>query len=499
MTELLVDPLTTYGFMRAGLAAAAIVGVVCSVLSCLLVVRHQALLGDAVSHAVLLGVAVGYLAAGDTGVVWGALLVAVLTSMLITYVERNSPVKRDAVMGICFTAAFALGLAIISVAQPRGIDVFHVLFGNVLGVSGGDLVLTATTGGAVLATVLVGFRTFQLWSFDSEMARAVGIRTGLLEYLFSGLLAAAIVASLQTVGLVLVIALLITPGATAQLLTSRLSTMMAAAAGIGLLVGVGGLYGSFYANVSSGPAIVLAATACFALAFAFAPREGLVPRQVRARRARRRVLDEDLLKTLSASDTAGQTVTPEVLADRVEAPFALVARRLRALVRRGLVTAGTTGPALTEDGRGEAARIVRTHRLLEQYAHEGEGVPLAEVHDVADRLEHEVTPETVADIDRLLDQPDTDPHGHPIPPDAGQVTRQRGRPLTHHEAGFAGVVTAVADDDADLLARLVDLGILPQRPVTVVTHDADGMRVRLGDRELELPEELAVRVAVEPT
>lgn len=499
MIDLLVDPLTTYGFMRTGLAAAAIVGVVSSVLSCLLVVRHQALLGDAVSHAVLLGVAVGYLVAGNAGVVWGALLVAVGTSVLITYVERNSPVKRDAVMGICFTAAFALGLAIISVAQPRGIDVFHVLFGNVLGVSGADLVLTAATGGAVLAVVLVGFRTFQLWSFDEEMARAVGVRTGVLEYVFSALLAAAIVASLQTVGLVLVIALLITPGATAQLLTSRLSTMMATAAGVGLLAGVGGLYGSFYANVSSGPAIVLAATACFGAAFAFAPRGGLLPRRVRARRARRRVVDEDLLKGLSAADTAGQPVTREELGARVDASPALVARRLRAFARSGLVTQGAGLPELTDSGRAEAARIVRTHRLLEQYAHEGEGVPLAEVHDVADRLEHEVSPETVADIDRLLEGPDTDPHGHPIPTHAGQVTRQRGRPLIQHTAGFSGVVTAVADDDADLLARLVDLGVLPQRPVTVIAHDADGVRVRTGEREVCLPEELAVRVSVEPT
>ena len=132
MIDVFIDPLTSYGFMRLGLAAAVTVGLTSAILSCLLVVRHQALLGDAISHAVLLGVAVGYLVADAAGIFWGALVVAVLSGMVITYVERHTPVKLDAVMGIIFTGTFALGLAIISVAKPRGIDLFHILVGNVL-------------------------------------------------------------------------------------------------------------------------------------------------------------------------------------------------------------------------------------------------------------------------------------------------------------------------------------------------------------------------------
>lgn len=284
--DLLLDPLLQYGFMRLGLAAAAVVGVTSAVLSCLLVVRHQALLGDAISHAVLLGVALGYLVAESAGILWGALAIAMLTSVVITYVERHSPVQLDAVMGIVFTAAFALGLAIISVAQPRGIDLFHILFGNVLGVTGGDLALTAASGGAVLVVVLVLFRPLHLWSFDETMARAMGLRVGALHYLFTALLSATIVAALQAVGIVLVIAMLVTPGATALLLTSRLSTMMAVASGVGLFSSVAGLYGSYYVNVASGPAIVLVATACFAVAFLAAPRRGVLARAVTRRRAR---------------------------------------------------------------------------------------------------------------------------------------------------------------------------------------------------------------------
>lgn len=271
MTELFVDPLVGYGFVRTGLAAALIVGVVSAVLSCLLVVRHQALMGDAISHAVLLGVVLGYLVMGRPGILPGALVVALLSGAAMTYLERHTSIKLDAVMGIVFTFAFALGLAIMSAVEPRGIDLFHVLFGNLLGVSSVDLVVTAVSGALVLAVIAVGFRAFELWSFDPQMARAVGMRVTGFEYLFTGLLSATIVASLQAVGIVLVIAMLITPGAAALLLTSRLRSMMLLAVAIGLAASLSGFYASFHLDVASGPAIVIAVSLLFALALAVAP------------------------------------------------------------------------------------------------------------------------------------------------------------------------------------------------------------------------------------
>jgi ABC-type Mn2+/Zn2+ transport system permease subunit len=281
--QLLVDPLVQYGFMRTGLVAALTVGATSAVLSCLLVVRGQALLGDAISHAVLLGVVLGYLVGGELGILGGAMLVAVATGAGITYVTQHAPFRADTSMGVVFTVAFALGLAIISVVQPRGIDLLHVLFGNVLGVARADLLLTVVSGGLVVLVVLVAFRAFELWSFDPQLARTMGMRVGLMEHLFTALLAAAIVAALQTVGLILVVAMLVIPGATAAMLTSRLATMMVAATGIGVLSGVVGLYGSFHLDVASGPAIVLVAGACFAVVFLLAPRGVLAGRASRGR------------------------------------------------------------------------------------------------------------------------------------------------------------------------------------------------------------------------
>lgn len=278
--NLLVDPLVNYGFMRVGIVTAAVVGVTCAVLSCLLVVRGQALLGDAISHAVLFGVVLGYLVGGEAGIPVGALIVAIGSGMAIVYVTRHAPFKADTAMGVVFTVLFALGLALFAVFQPRNIDVFHVLFGNILGVRVSDLVFTAVIGVVVVVVLVGALRAFTFWSFDPDGAAASGMRTGAMEYLFTALLSAAIVGALRTVGIILVVALLIIPGAAAAFVTVRLATMMLVASVIGISSGVGGLYVSYYADVPSGAAIVLFAGAVFLLMFLFSPRGIIRRRQV---------------------------------------------------------------------------------------------------------------------------------------------------------------------------------------------------------------------------
>lgn len=283
--NLLVDPLVNYGFMRVGIVTAAVVGVTCAVLSCLLVVRGQALLGDAISHAVLFGVVLGYLVGGEAGIPVGALIVAIGSGTAIVYVTRHAPFQADTAMGVVFTVLFALGLALFAVFQPRNIDVFHVLFGNILGVRVSDLVFTAVIGVIVVVVLVGALRAFTFWSFDPDGAAASGMRTGAMEYLFTALLSAAIVGALRTVGIILVVALLIIPGAAAAFVTVRLATMMVVASVIGVSSGIGGLYVSYYANVPSGAAIVLFAGAVFLLTFIVSPR-GVI-------RRRRVVLQDD--------------------------------------------------------------------------------------------------------------------------------------------------------------------------------------------------------------
>ena len=282
MIAWLTDPFALE-FMQRALIASLIVGVVCSVIGCFVVLRAMAFLGDALAHAILPGVAIAYLLGANLLV--GALVAALVVAVGIGLFSRRGGVKEDTAIGILFAAALALGVVLISTVRSYATDLTHILFGNVLGVTAGDLWLTGLLGLAVLVTLLVLFKEFQLASFDPVLAHMLGKRPELLRFAMLILLALTIVVSLQTVGVGLVAALLVTPAATAYLLTRRLPTMMAVSAAIGAMSSVAGLYVSYYLDVASGAAVVLIATAAFLMAFVAAPGRGVLARRAAARRA----------------------------------------------------------------------------------------------------------------------------------------------------------------------------------------------------------------------
>jgi ABC-type Mn2+/Zn2+ transport system permease subunit len=275
--DLLVGPMS-YPFMIRGLMAVVMVGIVCATVGTYVVLRGMAFFGDALAHAILPGVAVGYLVSGGARgpVFWWGLATAVLTAIGIGVVSKGAQVKEDTAIGILFAGMFALGIALISTVRSYAVDLAHFLFGDVLGVSRGDLWLTGILGGVVLLTVLALYKEFLVLSFDPVLALTLRLPSTLLHYLLLVLIALAIVVSLQTVGVALMVAMLVTPAATAYLLTRRLPTMMVLAAFIGALSGIAGLYLSFYISVASGAAIVLVCTAFFLLTLFFSPRRGLV-------------------------------------------------------------------------------------------------------------------------------------------------------------------------------------------------------------------------------
>ncbi len=273
MIHWLTAPLA-YGFMQRGLLASVMVGVLCAVVGCYVVLRSMAFLGDALAHAILPGVALAYLLKGN--LVVGALGAALVVALGIGFFSRQGTIKEDTAIGILFTAALALGVALISTIRTYALDLTHILFGNVLGVSSGDLRLQAGLGLLVLLTIGLLYKEFLVVSFDPVLAATLRLPVQLLRNLLLILLALTIVVSLQTVGVGLVAAMLVTPGATAYLLTRRLPTMMGISAAIGAVCSVAGLYLSFYANVASGAAIVLTATAVFVLVYVVAPERGLL-------------------------------------------------------------------------------------------------------------------------------------------------------------------------------------------------------------------------------
>lgn len=283
--DFFLEPLS-YDFMVRALATTLIASVVCAVLSCWLILIGWSLMGDAVSHAVLPGVVLAYIVGAPFAV--GAVIFGFLAVALIGVVRDTSRVKEDAAIGIVFTTLFALGLVLISVT-PSQTDLSHIIFGNLLGVSGTDLIQIAVLGAFTFAILIFKRRDFTVYAFDPTHAHAIGLNPKLLGAALLTLLALTSVVALQAVGVVLVVAMLIIPGSTAYLLTDRFGRMLLIAPAISVACAVIGLYLSYYFDTASGGMVVLTQGAAFALVYLLSPRQGLIGTRILKFRRRRRL------------------------------------------------------------------------------------------------------------------------------------------------------------------------------------------------------------------
>ncbi|HEY4945027.1 MAG TPA: metal ABC transporter permease [Candidatus Limnocylindrales bacterium] len=276
MIDALLAPLQ-YEFGARALLAAALVGLVCAVVGSYMVLRGLSFMGDAISHAAFPGVVVAYLVGGSLYL--GGAIAAVATALGIGWISRRARLRSDTIIGVLFAGMFGLGVAIYSAIPNYVGDLFGFLFGDVLGIGLGDLIGLAILGGVVLVVIWALWKEFLFATFDPLGAGASGLNVGALDYLFLGLIALTIVVSIQAVGIILVVAMLTTPAATAQLLTARFGRLMAIAIAIGIASGVAGIYVSFWLNLASGASIVLIQTATFLVALALGPRRGLLRRR----------------------------------------------------------------------------------------------------------------------------------------------------------------------------------------------------------------------------
>ena len=278
----LVDPFS-FGFMQRGLAATLMIGVVCAVMGTFVVLKGLAFIGDAVSHAAFPGLVLAYIL--GLPLYLGGAVAAVGTALAIGLVSRRGRLRFDTSVGVLFAGTFAFGVLLFSTINGYVGDLLGYLLGNVLGITFGDLVQVAVLGALVLVVVLVARKELLYATFDPLGAAASGLPVAGLEYLLLGLLGVTIVVSIQAVGVILVVAMLVTPAATAQLLLVRFERMMVLAAGLAMLAAVSGLYLSFYLNAASGASIVLVETLFFGLALLFGPRTGLLSRWPARRRS----------------------------------------------------------------------------------------------------------------------------------------------------------------------------------------------------------------------
>ncbi|NEP76296.1 metal ABC transporter permease [Okeania sp. SIO2G5] len=274
MLDLLLDPLQ-YGFMQRSLIVAIVVGIICSTVGSYLIVQRLALLGDAISHSLLPGLAIAF--ALGMNMYIGAFIAGVLSTVIISWIHQRSAIKEDAAMGIVFSAFFALGITLITIIQKDNkIDLNHFLFGNVLGVTPGEVRDTSIIAAIVVLAIMLFYKELLFYSFDKLGATAAGLPIPQISAGLMVLIALTVVASMKTVGVILVLSLLITPGATAYLLVPRFHQVMIVGAILGVISSISGLYLSFYLNIPSGPAIVLVISTLFGLAFLFSPSQGVL-------------------------------------------------------------------------------------------------------------------------------------------------------------------------------------------------------------------------------
>jgi len=391
MYSLFVAPLTETYFQKA-LIGGSIVAVVAGVVGCLVVLRRMAFLGDALSHAMIAGVAGGYLVmkllfnleAHAPGMLFGSLLAAVATVALISFVSRISRIKEDATIGIMYTGIFALGVVVVSVFRHYiHIDLMHFIMGDILGVADTDLWVGAFVAAVVLTVLILFFRHFQLTTFDPIMAASIGLPVLLLDYTLTTCVSLVVVSAVSMVGVILVVGLLITPAATAYLLSDRLEKMMMLAALFGVSSVVGGLYLCVWLDSSGGGAIMLFCTLQFLVVLCVAPKYGLMARWLRMRRMVPQQTVEDILTTVLRH---GGPTPLSVIRKYVEGSH-WIGKALRQMVHDGVLTHDGNSYSLTQDGSREADRILRVHRLWETYL-ASIGTPKEQLHQTAHQLEH---------------------------------------------------------------------------------------------------------------
>lgn len=413
--------------LRYALLGSMLLGVCCGLMGSFLVVRKLALMGDALSHAVLPGVALGFLWSMEkdpVAIFVGAVVVGLLGAGVVQLVRNTTRHKEDAALGFVLASFFGVGICLFTMIQnlpggnKSGLDKF--MFGQAAALGRGDVILLAVVAGVTLLAILVFFKEFAVTSFDPGFARAYGLPVQVFHYGLMLLLAFAIVSALQAVGVVLVSAMLVIPAATAYLLTDRLDRMLILAALVGLAAGAIGAFFSFVGrNLPTGPFMVLAGGTVFFLALFFAPRHGMVARwwrqRSRAARIRREHTAMALYRALEMDRFQDEAVPLETFCQVEGVTFEEGRELWRELAAARMITVQQDAAYFTQAGWQRACELVRNHRLWELYLTHAAQIPASQVHEEADRVEHVLGESVVQQLEQQLDYARLDPHGKPIP------------------------------------------------------------------------------------
>lgn len=484
-----------YAYAQRALLASVLVGITCGLLGVFIVLRNMSLIGDALSHAILPGVVVGFLIAGHSIFAFftGSVVAGLLAALSITWLQRNVKTKEDAAIGIVFSAMFALGIIGISaVTRQEGVhlDMKDFLFGNVLGIADQDIWLTGLIMAYTLLCILAFYRYFFVTTFQAVMATTTGINANLMHYFMMMLLSFAVVASLQSVGVILVVAMLIIPASTALLLSNRLPVVLALSALVGVLSASLGLIFAIIWETTPGPAMTLVATAFYLMAMLFSPKKGLLLLRIRKARRQRLQALEDVLKALVKLQEKGVKSLPETAA-----AFGLSERQLRRKLlalqgRKWLEPLRQGEIQLSAAGLERAYQLIRAHRIWESYLVQEMGLGANQIHVQAEQFEHRLPEVFLQEVEERLGFPTTDPHGSPIP-QRSQTTVVLAEVAVGHQ-----VMVLSAQKSAAVTSALWKLGISPNQVLQLRARSDRALELSSEEQSFSLPLNIAEKVQV---
>jgi len=484
-----------YSWAQRAIIASCLVGVMGGLLGSFIVLRNMSLIGDALAHAILPGVVFAFILVGYSalGFFAGSVIAGLLTALAITWVQQNVGTKNDAAIGIVFTAMFSIGVMGISwISRNEGVhlDLKDFLFGNVLGVSDEDLLLTGMVTLMVIGLLVLFFRPLFVTTFQPVIAKTMGISVNRIHYLLMLLLSFSVVASLQTVGVILVVAMLITPSSTALLLSNRLKIVVILSAFFGLLSAVGGLLAAIALETTPGPAMAVVATIIYLVAVFFSPSKGLILQWTRKFKFKRKILLEDGIKT-SYRLEMNQSLTKDSFEQKMNLSKKAFLKLTKDLENQGYLSKNPV--ALTEKGRKAGSQLVRAHRLWETYLVDKVGISTEHIHDDAEKYEHLLSEEMVNAVDKELGYPHHDPHGSPIPGDPdGHVLALADLP----DQAFARIASVQINEH--ISAVLWELGILPHSVLVKKGSVDDGIGIEIQGFRKTIPLDIAADLKLHP-
>jgi len=403
---------------QRALLTSSMVGLMCGILGVFLVLRNMSLIGDALSHSVLPGIFFAFVIVqsyNSFAFFIGSSIAGLIAALSISWIQQNMTTKNDAAIGIVYTCLFSIGVIGISWLQHSvgvHIDLKDFLFGNVLGIANEDIYLTFAVMLFTIISVTLFYRQLFVSTFQETIAQTMGIPTQFLHYFLLLMLSFVVVASLQAVGVILVVAMLVTPASTALLLSNKMRNVIFISALLGLFSAILGLFASIVFNFPPGPTMAVVSALIYLVAVLFSPEHGVIFKFIRERNESNRIEKEDIIKyVFKNKDASVGDVSGFIGLSKSK-----VNNLISSLISNGLMNKTAGILQLTSSGEIQANKLVRAHRLWETYQVEAMGMDASKIHPDAERMEHHLSKDMMDKISKDLGHPDVDPHGSPIPP-----------------------------------------------------------------------------------